>query len=323
MIMKYKNKIQTARKKYLEAEVLSENDRNLIDRDLAGKDYINFLSDNQNFILPEKYSAETTYQLINEKIVKANRDLKFANIIRYTKYAAAIIVIALISTYVYKYVLSPPEMIYASTSYGERKEVMLPDGSIVILNSLSQLSYPEKMDGDTREVSLNGEAYFDVIKNPQKTFIVNVKDLDIKVLGTKFNIEAYETQESITTTLFEGAVSVNLDNGYTKQLEPGQQATYNKIKNEIDVQSPANIDGKLEWQTGILTFENEKLFNILDVLGREHNVSFDISDNQLKQLRVTVRFNAKEPIETVLAIIGESANFSFIKQGNIYKITAK
>ncbi len=169
MIMKYKNKIQTARKKYLETEVLSENDRNLIDRDLAGKDYINFLSDNQNFILPEKYSAETTYQLINEKIVKVNKDLKFANIIRYTKYAAAIIVIALISTYVYKYVLSSPEMIYASTSYGERKEIMLPDGSIVILNSLSHLSYPEKMDGDTREVSLNGEAYFDVIKNPQKT----------------------------------------------------------------------------------------------------------------------------------------------------------
>lgn len=104
-------------------------------------------------------------------------------------------VIAFLSTVLYNYSQQSADILYVSTAYGEKKEVILADGSTIILNSLSSISYPEDMSGKTRNVTLHGEAYFDVAKNPNKAFIVQAEGVEVKVLGTKFNINAYENQE--------------------------------------------------------------------------------------------------------------------------------
>jgi len=322
--MEYKNNIQTAREKYLTGQILSEEEQKLIDKDLQGKDYIYFQSEKKPFILPEKYIAEETYKIIEQRISPNNNTVEHKSpraYIRYIKYVAAVAVLAVISTLVFKYMSSPADMIYVSTSYGERKEIRLPDGSTVMLNSLSKLSYPEKMNGGAREVQLKGEGYFDVAKDAEKTFIVKAENLNIKVLGTKFNVEAYENEESITTTLFEGSVSVNLDNGYTDKLEPGQQAVFRKNENKVSIrESTTGVDEKVSWQKGIFAFDRAPLSEILKTLDREYNKDFKLTNQELENLRITVRFDTKEPVETILEVLGESADFNFRMEGNTYII---
>jgi len=318
--MKYHNKTQIARQKYLQGLPLSEGERKLIDKDLSGNDFLFFQSDVKPFILPDTYSAENTYDLI-EKRINNNKSEQSNPFRKYIGYAAALLIVALFSTFIYNYV-SRPEILYASTSYGEKKEIVLPDGSTVILNNMSLLEYPDKMTGKTREVRLKGEAYFDVIKDPLKTFIVKVDDMDVKVLGTRFNIKAYENQEYITITLFEGKVSVgNMQS--VKNLIPGEQATYNKETGIIEALQLKDASLEEAWRNNILAFDNQPLSDILDELSRQYNVTFTIDNDDLKQLHITARFSSSEPVDNALSILGESSKFMFTKQGKDYKIETR
>lgn len=319
--MKYNTKIQKARQKYLKGLPLSEQEQALIEKDLSDKDFLFFTSDDAPLILPDKYKADTTYRLV-EKQIRLNKSIMSRPLIKYAGYAAAVLLLFLISTVVYNYA-KQPEVLYVTTSYGEKKEVELPDGSVVILNSLSSIAYPQKMNGKTREVSLEGEAYFDVVKNPNQAFIVKAKNIEVKVLGTKFNIDAYENQEHITTTLFDGIVSVEVHSGYTKKLKPGEQAVFSKKTEKLEVQQLKDLDIETAWRNNLLVFENEPLIDILDALSREHNVNFEINNQTLAELRITARFASGESIERALTILGQTAEFTYIKQGNKYKIVTR
>lgn len=319
--MKYSNKIQTARQKYLKGLPLSDIEQKLINKDLSKKDFIDFISDDTPFIIPDKYSEENTYKLIDEKINQGVPN-KSKPLIKYISYAAAILVLTFLSTIIYNN-FKQPAMLYVSTSYGEKKEIKLPDGSMVALNSMSSIAYPQEMNGKTREVSLQGEAYFDITKNPNKTFIVKVEDIEVKVLGTKFNIDAYESQEHITTSLFEGIVSVGIHSGHTKKLKPGEQAVFRKKSEKIEIQQIKNMDIETAWRNNELVFDNEQLSNILNALSREYNVTFDIDNKTLEKLHITARFSLNKPLDTALDILGESAEFTYTKQGNKYIITTR
>ena len=317
--MKYNNKIQTARKKYLKRLPLTDQEETFIEKDFSGKDFSFFKEDNNQFILPERYDEEVTFTLIEKRIGRNNHK----PFIKYISYAAAIIIIALLSTVIYNYGTQSPAMLYASTTYGERKIIDLPDGTSVELNSLSSISYPKEMNGKTRNVTLEGEAYFDVAKDPNKAFIVRAGEIEVKVLGTKFNINAYKNQENITTTLFEGAVSVGRNSRYTNRLEPGEQAIFSKKTERIETLTLTNPNIQSSWRNNILVFDNERLSDILNTLSRQYNIKFDIDNEQLKQLRITARFGSNESIENALAILGKSAEFEYSKESNIYKITRR
>jgi len=321
--MKYDNKTQAARQKYLQALPLSPQEQAQIKKDLLGEDFCFFQSDDTTFILPEKYSAETTYRLIEERI-KPDVQIKRRAVIKYISYAAAIVVIALLSTFgIHYYNTQQSATLFVSTSYGEKKEVVLPDGSTVMLNSLSSIAYPKKMNGKTREVALQGEGYFDVAKNPDKTFIVKVDDIEVRVLGTKFNVNAYEDRESITTTLFEGIVSVGINNEQARKLQPGEQAVFARNAKELEIHQLKDIVTEEAWRNNILVFDNEALADILNTLSREYKVAFNIDNDELKQLRITGRFSSAESIDDVLTVLGESAGFGFAKRGNMYELRVK
>lgn len=317
--MKYNNKIQTARKKYLMRLPLTDQEQALIEKDFSGKDFSFFKEDNNQFILPERYDEEATFSLIEKRIGRNNRK----PFIKYISYAAAIIIIALLSTVIYNYETQSPTILYASTSYGEKKIIDLPDGTSIELNSLSSISYPKEMKGKTRNVTLEGEAYFDVAKDPNKAFIVRAGEIEVKVLGTKFNINAYDNQENITTTLFEGSVSVGTNPRNTNKLKPGEQAVFSKKTEKIETRTLTNPDLEGSWRNNVLVFDNEKLSDILNTLSRQYNVKFDIDNEQLEQLRITARFSSNESIENALAILGKSAEFGYSKEDNIYKITRR
>lgn len=319
--MKYNNKVQAARQRYLKRLPLSDQEQELIDKDLSGKDFAFFLSEDKPFILPHKYDEDATYALIENQRGKAKLKIQ-KQFVKYFGYAAAVLFIVLCSTAVYNYVIQSPTIMQISTAEGEKKEIKLPDGSTVILNCLSSLSYPQTMDGSTREVVLNGEAYFDVAKNPKSTFIVKAENIEVKVLGTKFNINAYEDKENITTTLFEGIVSVGIHARNPSKLKPGEQAIFSKKTKELETRVLSHPAEEEAWRNDVLVFDNEKLANILETLSRQYGVKFEIDNKQLEQLRITARFDTSVSIQNALNILSQSANFTYIKENNKYKIVA-
>ena len=311
--MKYKSKVQKAREKFLKLKPLSQKEKTVIENDFRGKDYAFFKSvKDEELFLPERYSAEVTYSKIARTIQPAYSRLSII------KYAAAIALFISVSFGIYQ-LNKTPDNIIASTSYGERKQVDLPDGSTVILNSLSNVSYSKNLHkNNTREVKLSGEAYFDVAKDEQKSFVVKASEVEIRVLGTKFNVSAYDNDDNITTELYEGAVSIEDESGNSLRLNPGEQAMYNKKIDKIEI-SASDINYS-EWIKGSIHFDNIPLKNIFKILEREKNITFRISDDVDKELKLTAKFNNNETIEEILEYLSLPGKFTFEKKDNIYII---
>ena len=311
--MKYKSKIQKAREKFLKLKPLSQKEKTVVEKDFRGKDYAFFESiKDEELFLPEQYSAEVTYSKIVLAIQPAYSRLSII------KYAAAIALLISVSFGIYQFNKTSDNII-ASTSYGERKQIDLPDGSTVILNSLSSVSYPENLRKNSiREIKLSGEAYFDVVKDERRSFIVKTREVEIKVLGTKFNVSAYDNDDNITTDLYEGAVSIEYESGNSLRLNPGEQAMYNKKTDKIEV-SVFDINYS-EWIKGSIHFDNIPLKNIFKILEREKNITFRISNEVDKELKLTAKFNNNETIEEILEYLSLPGKFTFEKKENIYII---
>jgi len=152
-------------------------------------------------------------------------------------------------------------------------QVVLPDGSHVWLNAASSLKYPITFT-DKRIVELEGQAYFDIAPNTKQPFIVKVHDMEVQVLGTSFDIMAYQDEASINTTLVTGAVKVKQGNN-NQLLHPGQQAILNS-NGKMDLQ-PANLDKVLAWRNGRFELENTDLPAFLRQLARWYDIEIDIA----------------------------------------------
>ena len=161
-----------------------------------------------------------------------------------------------------------------STPKGRQFQVTLPDGTQVWLNAASSIRYPTAFAGKERKVEVTGEAYFEVAKNAQMPFMVSVNNkAGIQVLGTHFNVNAYENEKAITTTLLEGSVRVaqyETASGYVI-LQPGQQAQIAGTSG-IKVIEKANIDKVVAWKNGVFHFEGATLAEIMRQLERWYDI---------------------------------------------------
>ncbi|MBB6274260.1 ferric-dicitrate binding protein FerR (iron transport regulator) [Pedobacter cryoconitis] len=167
------------------------------------------------------------------------------------------------------------------TPRGGQYQVNLPDGTKVWLNAASSLSFPARFSGTQRQVTLKGEAYFEVAKNKNMPFIVNSSKQKIEVLGTHFNISAYADESHAKTTLAEGSVKVSLTAHSQEQqiLKPGQQAI---TSNHIQV-VPVDIEEALAWKDGLFMFNDEGLENIMKKVERWYDVKVDFQENDLRE----------------------------------------
>ena len=313
-MMKYKGATQKARRKFLLQKQLSRKEQEIIEKDFQGKDYAYFesIKDNEVF-LPEQYSADATYRKISQSMGTRISRLTFI------KYAASIALLIAVSLGIYQ-INKHSEIMTVSTSYGERKQVDLPDGSVVILNSLSSVSYSKNIQKKpTRNIELHGEAYFDVAKDEQRTFVVKTSGIEIKVLGTKFNISAYENDENIITYLYEGTVSLSHGADNTILLKPGEQAVYDK-KSDMVAVSVVDNKNNSSWIDGSISFENISLGNIFKILEREKNIVFRIADDVEQKLKLTAKFNNNESVDEILEYLSLPGNFTFEKKENVYII---
>lgn len=187
-----------------------------------------------------------------------------------------------------------------STPRGGQYHLVLPDGSKVWLNASSSLHYPIVFTGSMREVELTGEAYFEIAKNKEKPFRVNVSGMKVEVLGTHFNINAYKDEDAVRTSLLEGKIKVVKDE-FADVLQPGQQAilaaTYKKFK-KINV----DMDDVVAWKNGLFQFNGDDITSIMRQINRWYDVEVAYSA-KIPVRRFEGKISRGAPLSDVLKIL--------------------
>jgi ferric-dicitrate binding protein FerR (iron transport regulator) len=184
---------------------------------------------------------------------------------------------------------------------GARTEFVLPDGTTGWLNSGSELTYPVNFE-NKRVVHLDGQAFFNVVHQHGKKFLVKTSALTIQVLGTSFDVSAYKNDQEINVVLLEGKVKVQGDNRKSALImEPDQKLNINKIENKATI-SLVDAREHISWTEGVLRFNGEPLSEVMKKLARWYNVDFEIRDEQLKRYNFKATFQ-DEQLDEILRMI--------------------
>ncbi len=199
-------------------------------------------------------------------------------------------------------------MVYntAETPLGMRSSLTLPDGTKVWLNAGSKLSYPINFSSKFRAVSLEGEAYFEVVKDKKWPFLVHSGNMNVLVSGTTFNCNAYPENSLIETVLVEGQVTVvNESATISKELFPNEMASFSKREQRI-TKSKVNPEKYIAWKSGKLMFREDKMNLVVEKLERWYNVEFEIKDKEIADYVYTATF-IDESLDQVLKMLSLSA----------------
>lgn len=185
-------------------------------------------------------------------------------------------------------------------------KVQLADGTIVWLNSATELRYPTSFPKATRDVYLQGEAIFEVSKDKTKPFIVHTNQSNVKVYGTVFNVMSYPDDNKESTTLVEGSVSVE-KNGEEYMIEPGEQSTINNDNDSVEIK-PVDVNLYTSWKEGIYRFEKTPLIEIATKLERWYNVKFVFKDEASKNKIFTGALLKETSYSFFMELIEEATN---------------
>ncbi len=308
--------------KFIKGECSSEERKEIIElleRDeVLRKEY----ADIKNIWALTKDHRAISDDEITEEYQRINKRIKYLNISSYLKYAA-ILILTFCSGGVLFYLLFSPqnqplkavqkEMRHQIiVPLGQTAEVIMPDSTRVTINSGSKLTYTTSPSSFNRKVELDGEAFFDVKKDPDHPFIVKTALISIKVLGTAFNVEAYkDALQEVKTTLIRGKVEIDDSmNNKLADLEPGMMANYIKAKQSLML-SKVDIDLYTSWKNGLLTFRDVPLSEIAKRMERWYNVQIVFETSGLKNLRYSGAILRGKPIDQILEVMKITANIHY------------
>ncbi|WP_372933685.1 FecR family protein [Mariniphaga sediminis] len=271
-----------------------------------------------NKIQPDEQLLDSIHHRIALK--EQSKRLRHIRIYRQLLVAAAVLIIGLVIHILFFSGPSSPRDIIThnvTVPYGGKTNISLPDGSVVWINSGSTFSYPTEFK-DERVVEINGEAFFDVVSMAEP-FIVKSSFGEVKVLGTEFNMKAYEN-EPFETTLVKGAVLFTGKNGKEIKLKPGMQVV---VAGGIFESGSVDTELFTSWKEGKLIFKDEPLQNVIARLERWYNVDIELKDDQIKNLK----FNGTIEMETfseVLELIKvtTSIKYSFDRETRVLTIAS-
>jgi ferric-dicitrate binding protein FerR (iron transport regulator) len=210
------------------------------------------------------------------------------------------------------------------TSKGGEYLLELADGTIVHLNCDSELRYPVSFGEEVRKVELKGEAYFEVTKNG-KPFFVEVGGMAVEVLGTKFNVMAYDDEETIQTTLVSGKVKVIASKNGEQQdicLQPGKQANWHKNTGEL-ISRKVNTDLYTSWIDGYFRFENQRLEDIMRNVSRWYDIKVFYQNQKLKDMRLTGKLYRFEDFNVIANMVFKISGIRMSKNKNVVVIMNK
>lgn len=225
---------------------------------------------------------------------------------------AAILFIPLLAAYLLE-VLIPEKrdirMLEVRTNPGMTTSLTLPDGTKVNLNSESSLVYPETFEGDLRSVRLEGEAFFDVVKNPEKRFVVTTPhNASVEVLGTSFNMEAFKWDSIVSTTLISGKVAFISRSGQVN-MKPGEKLVYNIQADRASIYQ-TNGEAEISWKNGMIIFRKTPFEEALRMLTKRFNVDFVVSNNKYVKDFYTGSFT-NHRLEQILDIFNASSGIKW------------
>jgi transmembrane sensor len=241
---------------------------------------------------------------------------KTTNLRRVLRVAAAVLILASLSFLGIKYLSVETQ----KSSIAELKEVTLPDGSVVSLNANSKISYKKGFGKTHRNISLTGEAYFEVAKNAKIPFIISANQASIKVVGTKFNVKAYKNKPEVKVMVTEGIVKVYETKQPEKEvtLVAGESATFNKQENVIRKAPTLNLND-IAWKTQVINLNNTPLSEVAEILNNTYHVDIEI-DPVVRDCPITVDFT-KQEFPSVLEVLRKTLNLTIKVDGKHVKIS--
>ena len=201
-----------------------------------------------------------------------------------------------------------------STPRGGQYQLTLPDGSKVWLNAASSITYPAAFAGNERKVKITGEAYFEVVANKSKPFLVSVNGgSTVEVLGTHFNINSYIDENSVRTTLLEGRVRIRSGKN-SVVLQPGQQSVVQAGREEVSVNSNLDIERLVAWKNGLFVFEDDDIKSIMRQVGRWYDVEIVYDNPPLSKLFMG-KIPRDAPVSMVLELLETTGQVHFKIEG--------
>ena len=197
---------------------------------------------------------------------------------------------------------------------GGEYKVRLADGTLVYLNSATRMKYPVKFDEKERKVYLSGEAYFEVAKDPERPFFVEMEGVEVRVYGTSFNVNTHQ-KGNIQTVLVKGSIGVKvLSSGMESVIRPGQMAEFKQGNTKVDVKD-VNVAVYTDWKDGIFRFENQRLEDILTVLSNWYDVDIFYQTVSVKELHFSGYMERYKDVSVILEAITLSTGVTFSIQG--------
>lgn len=237
---------------------------------------------------------------------------------RWVPQIAAVLLLLIMTAYgVYSYTrdkMIMPDMI-VSVEKGQKANITLPDGSLVWINSDSKLTYGSNFNDRERILFLEGEAYFEVIPDKKRPFVVNTNGISVKALGTSFDVKSYEDEAEISTTLMTGKVEVNALSG-RHILFPNERIVFDKQTGMLKKGTVYDAKDYASWKDNTLSFEAESFENIVRVLERYYNTKIEFESESLKQYRFTGT-PGNTSLESILQILSLTSPLDYEVKDNV------
>ncbi len=270
----------------------------------------------------KKYDSEKAWRSVQVQAgMKRERKVFFPHLLR----VAAVVVLLVLTgalSYVFLWHKQQPltELAAASTPV---QSFMLPDGTVISLNSGSKLFFPASFSGDKREVTLEGEGYFEVKPDLTKPFIIHAGKAQVKVLGTSFNVNAYPGFDKVEVIVDSGKVRVSPNDENTSETEelilvPGERGILFNSDNRLAKSQNEDLNF-LAWKTRSLTFRETPLKEVAESLGKAYQTTITLENGQMDTLCLTGHYNDYS-LEEILAIISSALPVEFEKQETTYML---
>ncbi|MGX7687556.1 FecR family protein [Flectobacillus roseus] len=267
---------------------------------------------------PAKLENQTPIVHLNESstIIRPLSEKRVIPFKRVVGIAASVIVLIGVLLFVFWKPTSESAPLQESVAQEKVLNYTLPDGTKVTLNRGSKISYPSTFEGQTREITLQGEAFFDVAHDAQHPFIIHAQGAAIKVLGTSFNVNAYSKQVKVWVKT--GKVQVKKSSSVI-QLLPGEQA---EVQGDEVVRSTYVDANQAAYFSQSFNFENTDLSSVVTTLSQVYGVKVTLANEAMSHCKLTVNFE-KESLENILAVIATTFDINVQKQGQNFVLEGK
>jgi transmembrane sensor len=300
--------------KYYDGDTTIEEERLLLDF-LESDTSNDFQSEKAQFLFFKTVKAESPTKNLANRISEEFSAVAKGFNLTFAMRAAAILIVAFGLSYLLFFILKSP-LAETSTEANVQSEINLPDGSHVWIHSSSKIQYPKKFNKDKREVFLDGEAYFEITKDPTKPFIVHTHEATTQVVGTSFDLRNYKGEKHVELTVFSGKVIF----GSSKKVEviSGSRVVFEKNSGELR-QNQVKGFNSLAWKTKRLQFEDTPLDEVLVDLARYFTVPFEMKTKDKLNCHFSGNFNNPQ-LEDMLKALSFSMNIKFQLNNGIYYI---